>query len=326
MDHQEQGKAGLRQFERPGSACNQVLVAEDDAMFRRILRSWLEAWGYHVTIAEDGARAWEILQQEPRPQVIILDWMMPEMNGLDLCRKVREENRHPYQYVLLATARDAKQDMVRGLEAGADDYLTKPFDKSELRARLRACNRILTLQQGQMLAQEQLRFQATHDPLTGVWNRGAILETLRRELERSARSHTATGLLMLDIDHFKKINDSYGHLTGDAALREVTHRILNAVRTYDSVGRYGGEEFLIVLPGCGKDELDHGAERIRAAVDSGPILLNGAELCITVSLGAMVTTGGATSDLQMLAAVDAALYRAKQIGRNRTVLSDLVFS
>jgi two-component system cell cycle response regulator len=326
MSHPDERPPDLLEFERPGSACNQVLVAEDDAMFRRILQSWLENWGYTVTLAEDGAKAWDVLQQEAPPQVLILDWMMPEINGLDVCRKVREQNRDPYQYILLATAKDAKQDLVRGLEAGADDYVAKPFDKNELRARLRACNRILTLQQGQMLAQEQLRFQATHDPLTGVLNRGAILETLRRELERSARSNSSTGLLMLDIDHFKKINDTHGHLTGDYALREVTHRLLNSVRTYDSVGRYGGEEFLVVMPGCAGDELDHGAERIRAAVDSGPMELNGVTLSITVSLGAAVTDGGSITDLQILAAVDSALYHAKSIGRNRTVRADLIFS
>jgi two-component system cell cycle response regulator len=326
MNMTEPGNTSLLQFERPGDACNRVLVAEDDAMFRRILQSWLENWGYRVTVAEDGAKAWNILQQEPRPQILILDWMMPEINGLDLCSKVREQNQIPYQYILLATAKDGKQDLVQGLEAGADDYLTKPFDRSELRARLRACNRILTLQDDQIQAHEQMRFQATHDPLTGIWNRGAILETLRRELERSARSNTTTGLLMLDIDHFKQINDTHGHLTGDAALREVTQRIVKAVRSYDSVGRYGGEEFLVVLPGCGKDELDHGAERIRSAVDSGPMLLNGTALSITVSLGAAVTSGGTISDTQLLAAVDGALYRAKEIGRNRTVRSDLVFN
>jgi two-component system cell cycle response regulator len=326
MKMTEPGNTNLIEFERPGSSCDRVLVAEDDAMFRRILQSWLENWGYRVTVAEDGAKAWTVLQQEIPPQILILDWMMPEINGLELCRKVREQNRVPYQYLLLATAKDAKQDLVRGLEAGADDYLTKPFDRSELRARLRACNRILTLQDDQMQAQEQLRFQATHDLLTGVWNRGAILETLRRELERGARSHTATGLLMLDIDHFKAINDTYGHLTGDEALKEVTQRIIKAVRGYDSVGRYGGEEFLIVLPGCGRDQVDHGAERIRSAVDSGPILINGSKLSITVSIGAAVTTHSTTSDIEMLAAADSALYRAKEIGRNRTVLSDLVFN
>jgi two-component system, cell cycle response regulator len=194
---------------------------------------------------------------------------------------------------------------------------------------LRACNRILTLQDDQIRAHEQLRFQATHDTLTGVWNRGAILETLRRELDRAARSKTATGLLILDIDHFKNINDTYGHLTGDGVLKEVTQRIIKAVRGYDSVGRYGGEEFVIVLPGCTREQIDHGAERIRSAVDNGPIVVNESKVSVTVSIGAAVTTvakHGLISDTEMLAAADSALYRAKKIGRNRTVLSDFVFS
>lgn len=312
------------EFERPGSSCNRVLVAEDDAMFRRILESWLTTWGYAVTMAEDGAEAWAILQQEIRPQVLILDWMMPAINGLELCGKVRERNQFPYQYILLATARDAKQDLVRGLEAGADDYLTKPFDRSELRARLRACNRILTLQDDQMRAHEQLRFQATHDALTGSFNRGEILEMLRRELERGVRSKTTTGILMLDIDHFKLINDTYGHLTGDAVLREVTQRISKAVRSYDSVGRYGGEEFVIVLPGCSREQVDQGAERVRAAVDNGPVWVNESQVPVTVSIGAAVTTHAGISEKEILAAADVALYQAKRIGRNRTVVSDFV--
>jgi diguanylate cyclase (GGDEF)-like protein len=318
--------AGAMEFEPPGSSCNRVLVAEDDAMFRRILQSWLTTWGYQVTMAEDGAEAWAILQQEIRPQVLILDWMMPAINGLELCSKVRERNQIPYQYILLATAKDAKQDLVRGLEAGADDYLTKPFDRSELRARLRACNRILTLQDDQIRAHEQLRFQATHDALTGSFNRGEILEMLRRELERGARSKTTTGILMLDIDHFKLINDTYGHLTGDAVLREVTQRISRAVRSYDSVGRYGGEEFVIVLPGCSREQVDQGAERVRAAVDNGPVRANESQIAVTVSIGAAVTTHGAISEKEILAAADIALYRAKEIGRNRTVVSDFVFN
>jgi diguanylate cyclase (GGDEF)-like protein len=325
MTNTRETNPDLTEFLRPGSSCERVLVAEDDAMFRRILQSWLENWGYRVTIAEDGARAWEILEHQLPPQLLILDWMMPAINGLELCRKVRKRNQSPYQYILLATAKDAKQDLVRGLEAGADDYLTKPFDKNELQARLRACNRILTLQDDQIRAHEQLRFQATHDTLTGVWNRGAILETLRRELDRAARSKTATGLLILDIDHFKNINDTYGHLTGDAVLKEVTQRIIKAVRGYDSVGRYGGEEFVIVLPGCSREQIDHGAERIRSAVDDGPIVVNESKVSVTVSIGAAVTTvtkHGLISDTEMLAAADSALYRAKKIGRNRTVLSD----
>jgi diguanylate cyclase (GGDEF)-like protein len=312
--------------ERPGSSCERVLVAEDDAMFRKILQSWLENWGYKVTLAEDGVKAWEILQQTIPPQLLILDWMMPGINGVELCHRVREQNRSPYQYLLLATARDAKQDLVQGLEAGADDYLTKPFDKSELRARLRACNRILSLQDDQIQAQELLRFQATHDLLTGIWNRGAILETLHRELDRAARSETPTGIMMLDIDHFKSVNDTYGHLAGDRVLMEVTQRIIRAVRAYDAVGRYGGEEFLIVLPGCTREQINQGSERVRSAVDSGPIILDGGSIQVTVSIGAAVTTRSVISETAMLAAADAALYRAKEIGRNRAVLSDLVFS
>jgi two-component system cell cycle response regulator len=324
MTRDEQVDLNHTHFERPGNSCQRVLVAEDDPMFRHILKSWLENWGYHVTLAEDGGKGLQILQQEFPPQLLILDWMMPTLNGLELCRLVREQNRQPYQYILLATAKDAKRDLVMGLEAGADDYVTKPFDKNELRARLRAGNRILTLQHEQLKAHEQLRFQATHDPLTGIWNRGEILDMLGRELDRASRSHSATGLLMLDIDHFKSINDTHGHLTGDAVLKEVTRRVTKAVRTYDSLGRYGGEEFLILLPGCSKEQIDQGAERVRAAVDDGPIFVNSAEVSVTVSIGAAVTAGS-TSAEEMLAAADIALYRAK-IGRNRTVLTDLAFS
>jgi two-component system cell cycle response regulator len=321
MNRDPQTDPSYTEFDRPGSACERVLVAEDDLMFRRILQKWLEKWGYHVTLAEDGAEAWQILQQELPPQVLIFDWMMPAINGPDLCRMVRKQRRTGYQYILLATAKDAKRDLVLGLEAGADDYLTKPFDKSELRARLRAGNRILTLQDEQMRAHEQLRYQATHDALTGIWNRVEILDLLRRELDRASRSYSSTGLLMLDVDHFKKINDTYGHLTGDEVLKEVTRRITKAVRTYDSIGRYGGEEFLILLPGCSREQIDQGAERVRAAVDDGPIFVDGSAVSVTVSIGAAVTAG-ATSAEEMLSAADIALYRAK-VGRNRTELTDL---
>lgn len=301
-----------------GNSPGQVLIAEDDAMFRRILQSWLESWGHQVIVADDGAKAWSILQQEHPPELLILDWVMPGIDGLELCRRIRKQRMSPYQYILLVTGKDDKQDVVRGLDAGADDYLTKPFDRNELRAHLRVGRRILTLQRDLINARDDLQFQATHDVLTGVWNRGGVLDLLHRELERAARSKTSTSVLMLDLDHFKKINDTYGHLTGDVVLREVAKRIAQSVRSYDLVGRYGGEEFLVVLPSCGKTEIKQSANRIRLAVASAPILAGSSEIPVTASIGATVVEGPtAGSESEMLSTADTALYEAKNTGRNR---------
>src|SRR6266851_9319301 len=174
------------------SSCGHVLVADDDPMFRRILQAWLEGWGYRVIVAEDGAQAWSILQQEQPPELLILDWIMPEIDGTELCRRIREQQRSPYQYILLVTGKNDRQDVVRGLDAGADDYLTKPFERDELRARLRVGKRILALQDNLIHAREELRFQATHDVLTGLWNRGAVMELLNHELDRSKRANVPT--------------------------------------------------------------------------------------------------------------------------------------
>lgn len=299
----------------------EVLVADDDIMFRRILQHWLESWGYHTVLAEDGVAAWSILQREHPPELLILDWVMPGIEGPELCRRIREQPRSPYQYILLATGKGDKQDVVRGLEAGADDYLTKPFDRNELRARLSVGRRILTLQQDLINARDTLQFQATHDVLTGIWNRGSVLDQLQRELERAKRAHTSTSLLMLDLDHFKKINDTLGHLTGDAVLKEVAKRIAHSVRAYDLVGRYGGEEFLVVLPGCDQTQVEQNANRIRLAIASAPVVSGSSEIAVTASIGATsVTDEVASSEQEMLLVADRALYEAKNSGRNRVVV------
>jgi two-component system, cell cycle response regulator len=296
-----------------------VLVAEDDPIFRRLLQNRLENWGYQVSIVQDGAEAWEVIQQADAPALLILDWMMPVIDGLELCRRIRKKQSDTYQYILLLTGKDEKQDLIDGLNAGADDYLTKPFDIGELRARLRAGRRILSLQQELIEAREALRFDATHDALTGLWSRGATLRLLGAEIQRGARTGEPTGILMVDLDHFKKVNDSFGHLTGDEVLQEAARRISQAVRSYDFVGRYGGEEFLAVLTNCTLQDLPIIAERVRSAVAEFPIRTKTAEVKATVSIGGVVTSNQA-HDLEFLAAADSALYEAKRAGRNRLVI------
>jgi len=293
-----------------------VLVADDDPLVRTLLHHWLSSWGYQVTIVDDGARAWELLAEGTAPSLLLLDWVMPGVDGIELCRRTRKKQRDRYPYILLITSKDNKEDVVRGLEAGADDYLTKPIDMHELRARLRVGMRILQLQEELIAAREGLRFQATHDSLTGIRNRASVLDLLYRESERAVRSKEPIAVMMLDLDHFKRINDLHGHLTGDAVLKNVADRIVNSVRSYDSVGRYGGEEFLVVLPGCGKEAIVESAERIRVAIADTPIWADNREVPVTVSVGAFTAT--CSESLQeMLRAADAALYRAKRAGRNR---------
>ena len=298
-----------------------VLIAEDDPIFRRVLENWLSSWGYQVTAVEDGTMAWEALLQKEAPKLLILDWMMPGMDGPELCHKVRDRKQVPYSYILLVTSKDEKQDLIHGLNAGADDYITKPFDLNELKARLRVGTRILFLQDELIRAKEQLEFQATHDPLTGLWNRGAILDLLHRELDRAARSEQSMALFMLDIDHFKQINDSHGHLVGDQVLREVAKRLTSCVRSYDWAGRYGGEEFLVVGANCSGDALKSYAERLRLGLAETPVVTDAGGVLVTASVGAAHTKSCQCNADCLLHAADAALYRAKENGRNRVELA-----
>lgn len=297
-----------------------ILVAEDDPVSRYLLEAFLVKWGYEVIVAADGVEAWQALQHDNAPQLALLDWMMPGMDGVEICRRVRKRAAEPYTYILLVTAKGQKQDILEGLEAGADDYLTKPFDPQELRARLRVGRRILELQEQLIQAREELRAQATHDPLTGLWNRAAILETLQRELARAERQRTPVAIIMADVDHFKQINDAYGHLAGDAVLGEVSQRMRAAIRSYDAIGRYGGEEFLIVTSGCDVTIALKLAERVRSCVSREPINIAGGTFPATLSLGVAASSEAGDAD-QLVRAADAALYRAKNSGRNRVELA-----
>jgi diguanylate cyclase (GGDEF)-like protein len=289
-----------------------VLIADDEAVSRRLLQVTLEKWGHEVIGADNGADAWALLERPDGPRLAIVDWMMPRMDGLAVCRRARERIV-PYVYILLLTARDERDDLVEALEAGADDFLRKPMNSGELRARLRTGQRILELQESLLAAHEALRHEASHDPLTGVSNRSAILEALAREKERATRDGTSLSVVLIDLDHFKRVNDTLGHHTGDGVLREAAARLRAAVRTYDSLGRYGGEEFLVVLPRCTLVEAREIAERIRLQIAEEPIVVGTEKVRLTASLG--VAAGDADIG-PLVRAADAALYRAKAAGRN----------
>ncbi|HEY8945041.1 MAG TPA: diguanylate cyclase, partial [Polyangiaceae bacterium] len=230
-----------------------ILLADDEPIARTMLEHWLGGWGYSVTAVKDGEAALEALRSDPQIRMAVIDWVMPKLDGVGVCKRIRSGPSEPYTYVLLLTARDAKADIVEGLDAGADDYLIKPCNPLELKVRLRAGRRVVELQEQLVNARESLRFEAMHDGLTGMLNRRALFDQLDRELQRSARRGAPVAVVMADVDALRNINDTLGHGAGDSVLREIARRLKGCVRAYDSVGRIGGEEILCVLPECGSD-------------------------------------------------------------------------
>jgi two-component system, cell cycle response regulator len=294
-----------------------ILIADDDAMSRRLLEKTLEREGYDVTAVGNGRVALQHLCLPDGPRLALLDWMMPEMDGPSVCLGVRRQHERPYVHIILITSRRSKEDVVEGLQAGADDYLTKPWDPAELTARLRVGQRILRLEDRLVEARETMRFKATHDPLTSLFNRGVIVDLLDRELIRTRREKGCTVVIMGDLDHFKDVNDRYGHIVGDEVLREIARRLLASVRSYDFVGRYGGEEFLLILNNCNSDQAAVRAQEIRSEIANRPVLTERGPLPVTMSLGVLASRDW---DLRLaeeiLGRVDLALYQAKADGRN----------
>lgn len=295
-----------------------ILIAEDDPTSRRILETFLRKLGYEVVIARDGGEALQLLEAEDAPRLVLLDWMMPGVSGIEICQAIRQRATEPYTYVLLVTAKAQKADIVEGLEAGADDYITKPFDLQELRARLRTGCRILELQAQLMASRAAFYHQSTHDSLTGLLNHKEIIAAAERELVRARREGRSVGLILADLDHFKEINDRFGHPAGDVVLSEIAARLATNIRSYDYAGRYGGEEFLLVIPDCDSLEVMGQAERIRACVAAAPLETPWGKIAVTMSLGAVASEGLAEETAQTLIwKADQALYRAKKAGRNR---------
>lgn len=302
----------------PGGEIGPILVAEDDPLYRHALQHFLTEKGYAVQLVGDGLQALELALSPQAPRLLVLDWMMPGISGPEICRRVRATPREHYQYVLLLTAKRNTSDIVEGLEAGADDYLTKPFNVRELFARIRVGERIIKLQDSLFAAQEGLRFQATHDALTGIWNRGALFDLLHAEVERAQRKATSLSLFLIDLDHFKCVNDEYGHPIGDIVLQQTAQRLSTAVRAYDIVGRYGGEEFIIAAAELEPELPQHFADRLRLAVSSSPVHTAELEIAVTISVGVATIQGAQNLSLErLIRCADRALYEAKRKGRNQ---------
>ncbi len=287
-----------------------ILVAEDDLTSRTILVSVLKKNGYDVIPTKDGNEAWEAMSRPDAPRLAILDWVMPGMDGIDLCARIRETDTDQPPYIIMLTSLGDENHLIQGLTKGANDYLSKPFKPGELLARIRVAERVLSLQQ-------RLATEAATDPLTGLANRAALAKALRNELARSSRDGSRVGVAMLDIDFFKKVNDTWGHAVGDEVLVAFARRCESTLRVYDTVGRYGGEEFLVIAPECGMEEGFW--DRLRKAICDTPFRTMAGDLSVSASIG---VTCGDDKDVpqELVRRADEALYKAKSGGRNRVAI------
>jgi two-component system cell cycle response regulator len=288
-----------------------ILLVEDSYIERTKLGSFLTDWGYEWKGVGSGTEAVKLLDAQNPPELALLDWVLPGLDGIDVLRRIRKQTQGSYIYTVMLTAKTQKKDRLMAMEAGADDYLSKPVDPLELRSRIAVGKRILDLQQS-------LRFAATHDFLTTLLNRSEILAALDRELARGARDDKPATVILADIDHFKRINDTLGHAAGDEVLKEVARRLKEDLRPYDVVGRYGGEEFLLILPGCNLPNGVKRADEIRKIVSGKPITTPAGAVSVTVSMG--ISASDCLRDCtpaEFLQEADTSLYRAKNNGRNR---------
>lgn len=290
-----------------------ILIAEDDSISRRVLQANLIKWGYDITVAVDGREAFGLIQHPAPPSLLISDWMMPHMDGPTLCRAIRSLQMTRYIYIILLTTRSEQKDIIHGLGSGADDFLTKPFNQEELKYRVRIGERIINLEQ-------RILQLANTDPLTGVMNRRAFMERLDQETARAHRNHTPLSFVIADIDHFKGVNDAYGHQVGDLVLQCFSKTLAKALRPYDLLGRYGGEEFVVCMPGTDETQAQSAAERLRSEVEAMEVIRpESLELIgITASFGTATCAFSShekTDDF--IKRADDALYRAKKEGRNR---------
>jgi diguanylate cyclase (GGDEF)-like protein len=287
-----------------------ILIVDDDALTRLALHRLLTDCGWHVITATNGEEAYDLMQREEAARLVIIDWVMPGMSGPELCRKLRESERTSRTHIVMLTGHCTTDYMVTGLDAGADDFISKPFNMKELQARIRAAERLI----GQ---QDELLMQASLDELTRVLNRTGIRDAMNGALAHAAQERKPISIVLADVDRFKQVNDTYGHPVGDAVLRGVACRLAARLRPCDNIGRYGGEEFLIILPSCNPQDAMDVAERVRVCVSSEPIVTPAGALSATVSLGVAGGYAHRVSIESLISEADKALYRAKHAGRNR---------
>ncbi len=295
-----------------------VLIAEDDTTSRAILKAVLSKWGYSVTAVDNGLSVLEILEKPQPPRLLILDWNMPVMDGLEVCQRIRTLYPLAPFYIIMLTARAEKSHMVTGLDAGANDYIAKPYDNDEIRARINVGRRMIEVQEELERAKDAILHEATHDALTGVLNRRAILNRLDKICLSAGPGGDFPCIAMMDIDHFKKINDRYGHQTGDDVLIGFARIVQAHLGEQDLFGRYGGEEFLAIVRSPGPEPMRSLLEGVKEAVAGGPIETRSGDVPVTVSIGMAGPVPGKTVD-ELLAAADRALYKAKDMGRNRVI-------
>lgn len=299
-----------------------ILVVEDHPVSRKVLETTLAKAGYETVSVENGKQALEILGKRFFP-IVLTDWMMPEMDGLQLCRLARQLRWPGYVYIILLTAKDSKDDIITGLEAGADDYLTKPFNHAELIARLNTGKRILELERSLTKANEEIRILSITDPLTGCYNRGYLTRRLPQEIKRARRYNRPLSVVLSDLDNFKIINDTYGHQAGDLVLKKFVKCVSESIRNdVDWTARYGGEEFLIVFPETAVGSARLPTERIRTRFSQTPIEVEGKEIVVTASFGIAgfdpESPDPKTTTECMIRKADSCLYQAKQAGKNRS--------
>jgi diguanylate cyclase (GGDEF)-like protein len=290
-----------------------ILIADDDDVSRLALKAMLVRDGYEVTAVSDGAQAWEILRGENPPRLAILDWLMDEMDGVEVCRRVRARPELRDIFLILLTSRVDQDHIVTGLAAGANDYVTKPFDRNELLARVRVGAQMMSLYAELAVRMRELDALATMDALTGIANRRAFQARLDAEIVRTNRYRSPLALLMLDVDHFKSLNDAHGHQAGDQVLQKMGRLLASSSRETDLVARYGGEEFAIILVNADKTAAHVIAERFRARIEAEPWPYR----AVTASIGIASWKSADDSAAEMIRQADQALYFAKNSGRNQ---------